>query len=88
MRPPKSCPDRSWVNASVASTLYAVVTSACACIATASLACTVPFVTLPGGKPVIAVPGDTPRFPESIVGPVFVTVEPARAAKLLAVAKN
>jgi hypothetical protein len=39
-------------------------------------------VTLPGGNPVIEVPGSTPRFPSMVVGPVLVTVEPPRTAKL------
>ncbi len=47
----------------------------------------VPPVTVPGGKPVIAVPGLTPKLPISVVGPVFVTVEPASTAKLAAVPK-
>jgi hypothetical protein len=34
-------------------------------------------LTAPGGKPVIAEPGDTPRSPLIVVKPVFVTVEPA-----------
>src|SRR4029078_9533813 len=42
-------------------------------------------VNVPGGKPVTAVPGLTPRFPVSAVAPVLVTVEPARTAKVAAV---
>jgi len=34
---------------------------------------------------VTAVPGLTPRFPTTIVGPVLVTVEPPKTAKLCAV---
>ena len=34
--------------------------------------------TLPGGKPTTAVPGWTPALPLSVLGPVFVTVWPAR----------
>ena len=41
----------------------------------------VPF-TIPGGKPATAVPGLTPRSPLTTVGPVLVTVEPPRTAKL------
>lgn len=41
--------------------------------------------TSPGGKPVTAVPGLTPRFPEMIDGPVLVTVVPANTAKDVAV---
>jgi hypothetical protein len=40
---------------------------------------------IPGGKPVIAVPGLTPRSPESMLVPVLVTVEPPRTTKLPAV---
>ncbi len=67
--------------------LYAVVTSLCACKATASAAWVAPF-TVPGGKPVIAVPGLTPRSPVSVVGPVLVTVEPPSTAKLSAVPRE
>jgi len=37
---------------------------------------TAPPTTSPGGKPVIARPGLTPRSPPMVLGPVFVTVEP------------
>ena len=40
-----------------------------ACDATASFAWSVPLVTPPGGKPVIAVPGLTPTFPMMAVAP-------------------
>src|SRR3972149_1829308 len=52
--------------------------------ATASAACVAPAVRLPGGKPVIALPGLTPRSPKIVVGPVLVTVWPPRTAKLAA----
>jgi hypothetical protein len=42
-------------------------------------------MTRPGGKPVIAVPGLTPRSPTISVGPVLVTVEAPKTAKLSAV---
>ena len=42
-----------------------------------------PF-TVPGGKPVTALPGLTPRSPLRIVGPTLVTVAPASTAKLAA----
>ncbi|WP_297499735.1 hypothetical protein [Pseudonocardia sp.] len=42
-------------------------------------------LTVPGGKPVIAVPGWTPRSPVTFDGPVLVTSEPASTAKLSAV---
>jgi len=45
----------------------------------------VPPVTIPGGKPVTALPGETPRSPLILLTPVLVTVEPARTAKLAAV---
>jgi hypothetical protein len=45
--------------------------------------CCTPF-TVPGGNPVVAVPGLTPRSPLMLVGPVLVTVEPARIAKVAA----
>src|SRR5579859_1333299 len=35
----------------------------------------------PGGNPVTAVPGLTPTSPETTVGPVLVTVDPARTEK-------
>ena len=42
--------------------------------AAVSPGCTVPF-TEPGGNPVNAVPGLTPRSPLTTVGPVLVTVD-------------
>jgi hypothetical protein len=68
-----------------AASLYAVVRSDWACSATASAACWVPLTTCPGGKPVTALPGLTPKSPEMSDGPVLVTVVPANTAKLLAV---
>src|ERR1700738_3765720 len=50
-----------------------------------SPACIVPPpATTPGGKPVIAVPGLTPRLPVTTVNPVLVTVVAPRIAKLCA----
>lgn len=49
-----------------------------------SAACIVPL-TIPGGKPVTAEPGLRPRSPLTTLGPVFVTVEPPKTAKPLAV---
>jgi hypothetical protein len=46
-----------------------------ACAAAASPACVAP-PTVPGGNPVIAVPGLTPRSPPKVLGPVLVTVCP------------
>src|SRR6185436_2222122 len=42
-------------------------------------------MTIPGGKPVTALPGLTPRSPATMLGPVLVTVEPPRTPKLAAV---
>jgi hypothetical protein len=67
-----------------AASLYAVVRSSWACAAGASALCMTPF-TMPGGNPVTAVPGLTPRSPLMTLGPVLVTVCPARTAKLPAV---
>jgi hypothetical protein len=67
-----------------AALLYAVVRSDWAPPATPSALWMVPF-TMPGGKPVTAVPGLTPRSPLTMVGPVLVTVVPARTPKVPAV---
>src|SRR4029077_16504160 len=48
--------------------------------ATASPAWIVPPTMAPGGNPVIAVPGLTPRSPVMTVAPVFVTVDAPRTA--------
>jgi hypothetical protein len=52
--------------------------------AAASALCLAPRA-IPGGKPVIAVPGLTPSSLASTVGPVFVTVDPASTEKPAAV---
>jgi hypothetical protein len=44
----------------------------------------VPPVAVPGGKPVTAVPGLTAKSSVTTVGPVFVTVEAPRTAKVCA----
>jgi hypothetical protein len=77
-------PPRLAAGVRPAASLYAVVKSDCAPDATPSVWCTVPL-TMPGGKPVIAVPGLRPRSPLSRLGPVLVTVLPASTAKLPAV---
>src|SRR5659263_729053 len=64
-----------------AASLYAVVRQSLALFARVSLTCMAPPVTVPGGKPVTADPGLKPRSPLRMVGPVLVTVEPARIAK-------
>ena len=46
--------------------------------------CSVPL-TMPGGNPVTAEPGETPRSPLMTEAPVLVTVLPASTPKLLAV---
>src|SRR5438093_744455 len=66
-----------------AASLYAVVRSSCAWAAAGSPAWIVPL-TVPGGNPVTAVPGLSPRSPLTLVAPVLVTVEPARTANVLA----
>src|SRR3954463_8071934 len=43
---------------------------------------------MPGGKPVTAVPGLTPRSPVMTLDPVLVTVDPPSTAKLCAVPRD
>ena len=64
-----------------AASLYAAVKSSCAWAAAGSPAWIVPL-TVPGGKPVTAVPGLSPRSPLTVVAPVLVTVEAARTANV------
>jgi len=59
--PPRSCPVRSLSQGRPAASSYAATRSNCAPAATASPARSTPPVTTPGGKPVMAVPGLTPR---------------------------
>src|SRR5207253_11114904 len=66
-----------------AALLYAVVKASCAWAAAGSPAWIAPL-TIPGGNPVTAVPGLSPRSPLTVVAPVLVTVEPARTANVLA----
>jgi hypothetical protein len=40
-----------------------------------------PLFIIPGGNPVMAVPGETPTLPFTLVSPVLVTSEPARTPK-------
>ena len=66
-----------------------MIVSPIAVAATASAAWMVPgATTIPGGNPVMALPGLTPRFPVMTVGPVLVTVAPPRTAKEAAVPKD
>jgi hypothetical protein len=54
--------------------LYAVATAAWAAKAAASAVWIVPDATIPGRKPVTALPGLTPRSPVTTLAPVIVTV--------------
>jgi hypothetical protein len=40
-----------------------------------------PPFTIPGGNPVMEVPGETPRLPFTTLKPALVIVDPARAPK-------
>src|SRR2546429_684261 len=66
-----------------AGSLYEVVKASCPWAAAGPPAWIVPL-TVPGGNPVTAVPGLSPRSPLTVVAPVLVTVEPARTANVLA----
>jgi hypothetical protein len=68
------------VLARLDASLNAVVSAAFAASAVASAAWMVPALTTPGGNPVTAVPGLTPRLPRTVDGPVLVTVVPASTA--------
>src|SRR3977135_492886 len=57
-------------------------------MATASLLWIAPPTTMPGGKPVTALPGLTPTLPLTVVAPVLVTVEPPRTPKFCAVPRE
>src|ERR1041385_8795658 len=75
---------KTLVGVRPAASLYAVVRSAWAWAAAASAAWSVPLI-IPGGNPVTAVPGLSPRSAPTVVPPVLVTVEAPRTAKLPAV---
>jgi hypothetical protein len=62
-----------------------MTTSLCACSETASATWMAPPVRRPGGNPVTALPGLTPRLWFKTDGPVLDTVEPASTAKACAV---
>src|SRR6185503_5170136 len=66
-----------------AASLYAAVRSSCAWAAVGSAAWIAPL-TMPGGNPVTAVPGLSPRSPLTMLKPVLVTVEPPRTANVAA----
>src|SRR5688572_1042559 len=82
-RPPRLPATRIAPTVRAAALLYAVVKASCAWAAAGSPAWIVPL-TVPGGNPVTAVPGLSPRSPLTLVAPVLVTVEPARTANVLA----
>lgn len=78
--PPRFGP-RIVPGGNAAAVLNAIRASLCARIARAVVTSIVPCATEPGGKPLIALPGDTPMLPVVIiVGPVFVRACPARTA--------
>lgn len=93
MSPPRSVPVRSGfcgasaTGAQPAASVYAVCTSDWAWAATA-LPVIRPPVATPRGNPVMAVPGDTPTAPFTIVSPVFVTVDAPRTPKAAAVPRE
>src|ERR1700682_3077241 len=62
-----------------------MVTSLCACSDMPPAEWVVPAVRSPGGNPVMALPGLTPRLSLMTDGPVLVTVEPASTANACAV---
>jgi hypothetical protein len=61
--------------------------SACA-VAAAPLMIMDPLITVPGGNPVMEVPGSTPKFPLMMEAPVLVTAEPPKMVKVPAVPKS
>ena len=73
---PLSSPMPDVVGVRPLAVLNAVVTSFCACAATASVWCRVPVKEPLGApeKPVMDEPGDRPTSPVTTVGPVLVTV--------------
>src|SRR4051812_92869 len=79
VRPPKFPAIVTAPSVLPAASSYAVVKSNSAWAAAESPACIAPL-SVPGPKPVTAVPGLTPRFPLTTVTPVLVTAEPARTA--------
>src|SRR6185369_11338016 len=89
-RPPRRPPAIGAPQTRVAASVYAAVRSDCACCAAGVAECRKPEpgAMLPGGNPVIAVPGHTPTLPVTTVGPVLVTAEPARTPKLAAVPRE
>src|SRR5450759_4109823 len=67
-----------------AASQYAVVRANWACAESVTVRW-LPWVTVPGGKPVTEVPGLTPRSPEMTELPVLVTSLPASTEKDVAV---
>src|ERR1700730_18311621 len=72
--------------AAPAALLYAVVKSPCAVMAMESFEWKAPVMEAGDPNPVMAVPGDTPTSPLTVVAvpATFVTVDPARIPKLQA----
>ena len=68
-----------------AASMYAAVKSRCAPNAEASAVWVTPDDWIPGGKPVIAVPGERPMSPVITDEPVLVMALPANTAKVEAV---
>lgn len=81
--PPRSDEFRASVGTRPFALLYAVRQAASALHAAVPPADVVP-VHFPGGKPVMAVPGQVPQSPVMTVSPVLVRVEAAIAPKVLA----
>ncbi len=77
--PPRS-PDTVVKGVRAAASRYAAVKSLCALNAEPSVTCVTPEDCTPGGKPVIAVPGESPMFPEMTEAPVLVMALPAKTA--------
>jgi hypothetical protein len=83
VRPPRSEDVRATVGTRPFASLYAVRQAASALHAAVPPADVVPVHT-PGGKPVMAVPGQVPQSPVMTVLPVLVKVVAAIAPKVLA----
>jgi hypothetical protein len=79
VEPPRS-PDTVVTGVRDAASRYAVVKSFWAIDATPSVTWVAPDDCTPGGKPINAVPGESPMSPEMTDGPVLVMVLPANTA--------
>jgi hypothetical protein len=78
--PPRSFPVKAVAPGSAIASIHANVASNRA-NATCAGVLVVPPMTMPGRKPVIAVPGETPRLPVRTVLPVLWTLELPKTAK-------